>query len=66
MGNEHAAVNCKWHYGIIACNLYIIKVKQLFMRAIKSYKFRESKICIDLNSYIVNVFSNAHNTHLPL
>lgn len=36
------------------------------MHAIKSYKFRESKICIDLNSYIVNVFSNAHNTHLPL
>lgn len=65
MGNEHAAVNCKalWHYSMY---LYIIKVKQLYMRAIKSYKFRESKICIDLNSYIINVFSNAHNTHLPL
>lgn len=21
---------------------------------------------IDLNSYIINVFANAHNTHLPL
>lgn len=64
MGNEHAAVNCKWHYGIIACIFTSLKLNN--MHAIKSYKFRESKICIDLNSYIINVFSNAHNTHLPL
>lgn len=44
MGNEYVVVNCKWYYGIIVCIFILLKLNNMYV--IKSYKFREFKICI--------------------